>query len=156
VAWKTGEPPAHETSGSWLRVVLGERTPEDRLPGALAVAYPFAACTQSITVFNDRIREQVRRPDWEASLLAYVMVHEITHALQKVDRHSEEGVMKAYWTARDREDIFAGRLGFQETDVHLLHSGMAVGCRRSRPVHWPVRITNFSPSGVTANAFRPE
>jgi hypothetical protein len=156
VAWKTGEPPVEGTAGTWLRVILAERTPEDRLPGALAVAYPFASCTKSITVFQDRIRAQVQRPDWEAWLLAYVLVHEITHALQKVDRHSDEGVMKAYWNARDRDDIFRGRMALQETDVQLLRHGMTVGCRRSPPVHWPVRITNFSPSGVTTNAFRPE
>jgi hypothetical protein len=156
VAWKTGEPPAQAAAGLWLRVILAERTPEARLPGALAVSYPFAACTNSITVFQDRIREQARRADWEASLLAYVLVHEITHALQQVDRHSEEGVMKAFWTAKDRDDIFRGRMALLETDAQLLRHGMTGGCRRSRPVHWPVRITNFSPSGVTANAFRPE
>ena len=34
-------------------------------------------------------------------LLAHVLVHEITHVLEGVDRHTGQGVMKARWTEDD-------------------------------------------------------
>ena len=54
-------------------------------------------------------------------------MHEITHVIQGVNRHSEAGVMKAHWNAEDRAAIYERRLGFEEWDVHLMRKGLAAG-----------------------------
>ena len=58
---------------------------------------PYPREGSHITVFIDRI-EQMRAP---SNVLAHVMVHEITHLLQGIGRHSATGVMKGVWTAGD-------------------------------------------------------
>jgi hypothetical protein len=59
-------------------------------------------------------------------LLAHVLVHEITHILQGVTRHSAEGVMKAQWTQEDLSSMLRKSLEFTSLDVDLIHDGMAV------------------------------
>jgi hypothetical protein len=142
LAWETQAPTIGGTPGIWLRVILAEQTPDERLPGALAVAHPYD-CTKTITVFNDRIRSIARRPELESALLAYVLVHEITHVLQRVERHSDEGVMKASWSPDDRAKIFARRLTLIEEDIQLIRQGLAAGCRR--------QFTDRSESGIAAH-----
>jgi hypothetical protein len=129
IDWESGKLPHNQIPATWLWIELAERTPRDLLPGALARAYPYAGCSKRITVFIDRVRDLARAPDREASLLAYVMVHEITHVLQGVERHSDEGVMKGNWSARDRSEIFARKLKFAEEDLIILRHGLTVWAR---------------------------
>jgi len=105
-----------------LRVNLAERTPGDRLPGALGVCYPYADRSRSITVFCDRIRRSANRnPALESALLAHVLVHEITHVITGVDRHSASGMMKAHWDAADHDAMVEAPLPFSEVDLILIH-----------------------------------
>lgn len=119
-----------------LHIELAARTPEERLPGALAVSYPYAR-EKRITIFLDRIRVLARGTDRESALLAYVLVHEMTHVIQRVDRHSDSGVMKAHWNAEDHAAIYERRLGFADEDRVLLAAA----------------LTRLS---VSRSAFRPE
>ena len=64
-----------------------------------------------------------------AVLLAHVLAHEITHVLQGTVRHSEEGLMKARWTAEDRMSMRVKPLPFTAYDIQLIQSGMA-NCAR--------------------------
>jgi hypothetical protein len=131
VGWEKGWPSGGGTGGVAVRVLLSETTPEDLLPAALAVAYPYSGCTKSITVFVDRIRQIAKgRFREETSLTGYVLAHEIAHVLQGVDRHSDAGVMKASWSLEDRLAIFKGRLEFLEDDVQLMRRGLAAGACR--------------------------
>lgn len=131
IVW--GSPMHAEPQKSWLEVRIEEGLPNAVLPGALAVSHPYGACSKGVTVFMDRIRARTRRLDRENALLAYVLVHEITHVIQGVYRHSEEGVMKARWDSLDYAAIFDRRLGFMEQDLILLRQGLAVGwCRLPR------------------------
>jgi len=57
-------------------------------------------------------------------LLGHVLVHEITHVLQGVSRHSEEGVMKARWNIPDFRAMEAHPLPFDRLDVLLIHAGV--------------------------------
>ena len=52
------------------------------------------------------------------------MVHEITHLLQGIDHHSENGVMKARWNAGDFAEMWYTPLTFTAVDVALIHSGL--------------------------------
>jgi hypothetical protein len=63
--------------------------------------------------------------DLAPALLAHVLVHEITHILQGVDRHSETGVMKARWTTADYVQIRAQPLPFTDWDIDLIQEGLA-------------------------------
>ena len=63
---------------------MAEDTPKNYLPGAVAFALPYQG--EQITVFYDRL-EQAVVPFTAPTLLAHVMVHEITHILQRVNRH---------------------------------------------------------------------
>jgi hypothetical protein len=143
--------PPHRRGGAarpWLPVALVEGAPEGDHPGVLAVSYPYARCSKGITVFVDRVRPLARGQNEETALLAYVVVHEITHVLQGVVRHSETGIMRARWDRRDLAAIAQHRLAFDRADVHLLRQGLAAD--------WcggPAAVTDRSGPGT---AFRRE
>jgi hypothetical protein len=145
IDWRGPKPPINGIPATWLRVELLERTPAEVQPGALAFAYPYAGCSKRISVFIDRIRSLAHGPEDESALLAYVLVHEISHVIQGVERHSDTGVMKAHWSAQDRAEIFARRLGFLDQDVLMLRNGL---------VHWdrdPTVLTHPSEAGIAAH-----
>ena len=50
-------------------------------------------------IFYDRVRKI--KPNKIPAVLAHVMVHEVTHILQGICRHSASGVMKAQWDEED-------------------------------------------------------
>ena len=136
IVWRAPAPAATGAPAAWLRIELAEETPEERLPGALAVSYPYDGCSKGITVFFDRVRSLARGDKQEAlqlqyvresALLGYVLVHEIAHVLEGMGRHSATGLMKARWDARDRAAILEGRLGFLEEDLRLIRRGLAMG-----------------------------
>jgi hypothetical protein len=60
--------------------------------GALAYARPYEESGACIHVFLDRVLQLGREPAFSNALRAHVMVHEITHVLEGIDRHSAEGV----------------------------------------------------------------
>jgi hypothetical protein len=66
IAW-TPKPPAAGAPRIWVRIELAEGTPDERLPGALAVSYPYGGCSRSITVFFDRVRMLARGVDRESA-----------------------------------------------------------------------------------------
>src|SRR5271168_2905269 len=64
---------------------------ESRPRQVLATSRPFEG--RHIEIFLDRVRTVVT-PNRMPCLLAHVMVHEITHILQGIKRHSTSGLMK--------------------------------------------------------------
>jgi hypothetical protein len=72
-------------------VSFRESTPRAFHPGALAYALPYEGV--HIQVFYDRIAQA--DPRLVPSLMAQVIVHEITHILQGIDRHSASGIITA-------------------------------------------------------------
>jgi hypothetical protein len=105
-----------------LTVSISDNTPAKQLPGALAYALPFEGT--HIVVFSDRIRGQVDG-SIVPMLLAHVLVHEITHILQGVGRHSASGVMKARFNETDHFKMRGKGLGFTKVDIDLIHIGLA-------------------------------
>lgn len=100
---------------------VGQNTPATLKPGAMAYALPYEGV--HIRVLYDRIAQSSSR-DEVPMVLAYVLVHEITHILEGINRHSERGLMKAHW---DRADFFAMRrnaLRFAEEDIKLIYLGL--------------------------------
>ena len=113
-----------------IQVTLSDRTTETDHPGALAYALPFEGI--HIVVFYDRV-QQTESSVRARFLLAYVLVHEITHILQSVDSHSANGIMRARWGNEEYFQMARGTLGFTSNDVSLIHSGM--DARASRQAH---------------------
>jgi hypothetical protein len=112
-----------------ILISLADHTPENRLRGALAYALPYEGV--HIRVFYDRIRRFPR--ELVPRLLAHVLVHEISHILQGIDRHSKSGVMKAYWTFDDYHTMLVKPLRFEDQDIDLIRGGLAAPLRlRSR------------------------
>jgi hypothetical protein len=120
VEWRKGNRAAPLGSHPIL-ITLQENTPVDYRPGAMAFARVFEGI--HITVFYDRIAETGAPPD---VLLAYVLVHEITHVLQGVDRHSDRGIMKAHWTRTEHFQMKLQTLAFTDDDIQLIHMGLAM------------------------------
>ncbi len=108
-------------------VSLMTSTPKAFHPGALAYALPYEGV--HIEVFYDRIAGA--DPELVPSLMANVIVHEITHILQGIDRHSTGGIMKAVWTSSDYILMKRGQLRFTAMDVDMIHDGFAA--RTTRP-----------------------
>jgi hypothetical protein len=70
-------------------------------------------------------------------LLAHVLVHEITHVLQGVVRHSGTGVMRAHWDAREYLDMAFSPLEFTGADAELIQSGLRRNQLRQECSHDP-------------------
>ena len=117
--WTKGKP-ADESPQQPIIIEMVRRTPTNLMPGSLAYAVPEGS---HITVFIDRI-EQMRAP---SNVLAHVMVHEITHFLQGIGRHSATGVMKEVWTAADFGGMRLRPLSFTPLDIDLIYSALAAG-----------------------------
>jgi hypothetical protein len=103
-----------------IAITLASQAPASLTPGTMALAFPYERV--HVTLFLDRVLHAngfVLPP----VLLAHVLVHEITHILQGIDRHSDSGVMKACWTAPDYEAMARKPLPFASDDVDLIHRG---------------------------------
>ena len=107
-----------------IAVKLSYDTPHNQLPNAIAFARPNEG---AIVVFYDRVYDRVNKLNSDGMLcllLAHVLVHEITHVLQGIDRHSATGIMKARWDARDYLEMDWKPLPFAQEDVDLIYDGL--------------------------------
>jgi hypothetical protein len=101
-------------------VSYSNMTPASLLPGAPAYALPYEGV--HIEVFCDRMH--TANGDLPPNLLAHVLVHEITHILEGISRHSASGVMKARWTNADLAEMLRTSLSLTEEDVVLIHQSL--------------------------------
>jgi hypothetical protein len=115
--WQAGNPSRPKAGAIVIELVNG--TPATFMPGSLAYALPYEGV--HVRVFCDRVGTTPAPRE----VLAHVMAHEITHILQGIARHSEEGIMKAHWTAQEEYGMKAKSLGFTEDDVDLIYKGIA-------------------------------
>jgi hypothetical protein len=104
-----------------IRISLSTHSNPDLHPGAWAYALPYEG--EHIVVFYDRLQRAYSGS--VATLLAYVIAHEMTHILQGISRHSEKGVMKAQWDQEDYAGMKLHLLTFTETDLQLIRHGVA-------------------------------
>jgi hypothetical protein len=90
---------------------------------SVASASPYEGST--ITIFYGAMRWADQNRHLARTLLAHVLVHEITHNLQAVARHSATGVMKERWTVNDYKTMEWKPLSFEPIDVELILKGLA-------------------------------
>jgi hypothetical protein len=110
--------------GCWppIEISLEGGPPGADRPDSLAYAMPYLKGGARIHVFVGRVASMVP-PDRLGTLLGHVLVHEITHLLQGVSRHSARGVMKAHWDTPDFRAMEVHPLPFDDRDVELIHAG---------------------------------
>jgi hypothetical protein len=88
---------------------------------ALAMAMPYTDSGVRILIFYDRVDPLLQGHHAPgATILAYVLAHEIGHVLEGVARHSETGIMRARWTDNDLRQMGIGVLSFTTEDVRLI------------------------------------
>ena len=110
-----------------ILISLSDHTPPTLEPGALAYAFPYEGT--HIRVFYDRIASNYR-PSLIPIVTGHVLAHEIAHILQGITRHSDHGIMKAKWNAKDCDDMAWRPLEFERHDVKLIYIGLAARARR--------------------------
>jgi hypothetical protein len=117
VTWKAHESDRGGSEAPIVIEVVGEAPPEV-VPGVLAYSN---LCRGRITVFLDPV-ETLESP---AVVLVHVLVHEITHVAQGIDRHSATGVIKARWAGHDFAQMWLRPLGFAPEDLELIREGLS-------------------------------
>jgi hypothetical protein len=103
-----------------------------REPHELAHTSPYEGT--HIVIFYDCVRKI--RPKKFPVVLAHVMVHEVTHILQGICRHSASGVMKAKWDDYDFLQMAWKPLPFTDDDIDLIRRGL--DAREARLTSAPV------------------
>ncbi len=105
-----------------LNLFIGMDAPAGIASAALALAHPYRQDGR-IEVFFSRI-QGYKPVECRDVVLAYVITHEITHALQGINRHAPTGVMKENWSREDLKKIQADKLEFDPSDAGLIHDGI--------------------------------
>jgi hypothetical protein len=120
IIWHSGRPEA-KRGGMPILIDIVPNTTKRLHGNAIAYSQPFEGV--HITILWDRLRGA---PDSAVmtGLLAHVLVHEITHILQRMNHHSREGIMKANWTREDILQMLQKPLSFDPEDVRLIHLGL--------------------------------
>ena len=89
----------------------------------LAAARPYEG--SEITVFYGAMKWASQHPRLARVVFAHVLVHEIAHNLQQVNRHSATGIMQERWTSADYAAMQYEPLRFESFDVDLILAGLA-------------------------------
>jgi hypothetical protein len=90
--------------------------------GSAGTAQPYEGST--VVIYYDRLRWAEQHLMLAPRLLGHVLAHEIAHNLEGIARHSDAGMMKAAWTARDYEEMTLRNLPFEPLDIELIQRGM--------------------------------
>ncbi len=132
VAGCLGEPATRD-----LAVEIVPHAPASFSDVALAMALPYADSGVRIVIFYDRVDPLLRGHNApSATILGYVLAHEIAHVLQGIARHSEVGIMRARWTDNDFKQMGIRVLMFTAGDVQMIRRRLAFqdaprGCSES-------------------------
>jgi hypothetical protein len=113
--WEKGDPDCVEVG-----IVFEQATPVDSHPDALAYAMPFRGSGARVHVLLSHIAA-VSSPGRRGLHLGYVLAHEIGHVLERMTRHSAEGVMKACWDKHDLALMAGRKLRFAAEDAEWIH-----------------------------------
>jgi hypothetical protein len=111
--------PASESSQRLIVVQLVAGKNEGLTSGVLGYAVPYR---RHVIISFDRIEGM--QDAW--TVLGHVMVHEITHVIQGVSRHSDTGLMKPHWSGDDLLKMRHKALSFTQEDLILLYSALAM------------------------------
>jgi hypothetical protein len=116
VVWR--DPRSCREPDGFIKISFCDRTPLTLRPNALAYALPYEGT--HIVVFYDRVHAIIASIGTK-NLLAYVLVHELTHILEGSEYHAAGGIMKASWNLDDFSAMARRSLDFSATDLVFLH-----------------------------------
>ena len=119
IRWEQGSP--RTTDGPAILMQLDESAPARFRPDALGYAKPFDQFHTEIHILYNRVLRSVPR-EVAPALLGHVMAHEIAHVLERLDRHSATGVMKAAWVTSDYDAIAKRPLAFEPDNVEAIRA----------------------------------
>ena len=120
IDWRAGK---RNGEAAAIQVTMVRHAPASRSPGALGYAEVSAHSPGHVFVIAERMNVEAL-PGRAYLVLAHVLVHEITHVLEGVSRHTETGIMKARWTFADYGQM-AKMLKFTPVDINLIHYRLA-------------------------------
>jgi hypothetical protein len=120
VEWGVGKP-EHDRPAKVILAVVRQQDDPSFKPGALGFTTVGEGAGAVIQIFAGRIHCG-RAASQEPPILAHVLVHEITHILEGVDRHSDDGIMKAHWNSEDFRRMAYCYLNFAPEDLRLIHA----------------------------------
>jgi hypothetical protein len=124
INWHAGELQAGQRAFG-IRTL--EQAPESATSGALASARLVGSSGTEITVYKDRVQRFLdNHRNLAGVAAAYVLAHELAHAMQGVPRHSASGILKAQWSNDDYQEMIFQKLAFASVDVELIHRGLAL------------------------------
>ena len=118
IAWHELDSCPAEVGAIQVRLSRDSTRVRDSGAEALAFARPYAG---TVVVFLDRVEELNRNRG--ISVMAYVLVHEITHVLEEISRHSSTGIIKARLDYHDYFEMRRKPLPFAQEDVNLIYDG---------------------------------
>ena len=108
-----------------IRIEFTTDIPNGVSDTTLARTFAYNMQESRIQVLTNRFQLLHRyRPRLSGPLLGNVLAHEIAHVLQRIDRHSKSGLMRAHWSEVDHEQMQNGALKFELSDVELIHLGV--------------------------------
>lgn len=89
---------------------------------SMGAALPFEG--ETISVFYESMKWAETFPRLAPVLFGHILAHEISHNLERLDHHSQTGVMKAHWSAEDLKSMTTAPLGFEPEDVIWILQGL--------------------------------
>ena len=123
LTWHTGELPAGQKA---FGICTVEQAPVSAGPDALAASHLSNSAGVEITMYGDRLHLFLKAHSTPVGVAAaYVLAHELGHAMQGVARHSAIGIMKAHWSDSDFTEMVFHQLAFTPYDIELIHRGLA-------------------------------
>jgi hypothetical protein len=120
VAWRLGSA-REQGHAEIIEAVLTEQADPNVRPGAMAFATLGVQAGTRIEIYYNRVRMNACDEAF-SRVLAHVLVHEITHVLEGVERHSASGVMKARFAPEDLIQMRRAPLSFATEDLALIRA----------------------------------
>lgn len=125
IHWRIVEPDQDPPADAPFTVQVARYASDGCTPDALASTYLPGA---DITIFADRIHRRLEsaHPSVRRKMLGYVIAHELAHAIQGISRHSEDGIMKAFWSNVDFAAMLFDEFKFSHFDATLIRQRAAL------------------------------
>jgi hypothetical protein len=99
--------------------------PAETPSGVQARSFPYTEDGARIEVYRNRVL--LLAPEGYAasgSVLGHVLAHEITHVLEGISRHSDEGLMAAHWSTEVLRQMVRAPLPLLPHDVELIQAAL--------------------------------
>ncbi|HYP09282.1 MAG TPA: hypothetical protein VER03_23865 [Bryobacteraceae bacterium] len=130
LVWKRGSTTKGNRCRAPIHLVIEKTAPPELRHDVMAST---ELSSGDITVYYDRFwLTAINWPSLASAHLAQVFAHEIGHSLQRLNRHSDTGIMKARFRSADYHDMQAGLMRFSSEDADLIRMNATRACLTTR------------------------